>query len=235
MAAERRGLPAVQLPTFTVPADLTAEHLHAGPDFADAVANKLGIALLEAPADWLARLPPLLIRRRIESVPIRDAWQLRSPAFIKSPNDKSIKAMIYSDGTRLPGSDAVDADTLVLVSDLIDFTSEYRLFVLDGQVHAASQYAEDGRLYIADVSADALAFGKELLAEVGASLPSAVVIDIGDTSDGWAVIEANAAWASGCYHADPDRVLDVVLRAALPIGALLDRDKPFLRNHATHR
>ncbi|MEU7923213.1 hypothetical protein [Micromonospora zamorensis] len=32
----------------------------------------------------------------------------------------------------------------------------------------------------------------------------------------WAVIEANAAWASGAYLADPDLVLDVVLQAASP-------------------
>lgn len=230
MAAEHRGLATVRLPTFDVPPGLAAEHLHAGPEFADAVASRLGIALLEAPVDWLARLPRGLTRRRIAAVPIRQAWQLRSPAFIKSPNDKRIKAMIYSDGTRLPGPDAVDADTVVLVSNLIDFISEHRLFVLDGQVHAASQYAEDGRLHIADAPADALAFGKELLAEIGANVPSAVVVDIGDTADGWVVIEANAAWASGCYHADPDQVLDVVLRAALPVGRVLDRDKPFLRN-----
>jgi hypothetical protein len=43
-----------------------------------------------------------------------------------------------------------------------------------------------------------------------------VVIDIGATADRWAVIEANAARASGCYHADPDGLLDVVHRAALP-------------------
>lgn len=115
-AAERRGVDTVQMPTFTVPAGLTAEHLHAGPDFADTVAPHLGIALLEAPADWLPRLPHELIRRRITAMPIREAWQLRTPAFIKSPNDKTIRAMIYSDGTRLPGSDAVDGDRRVLLA-----------------------------------------------------------------------------------------------------------------------
>jgi hypothetical protein len=52
--------------------------------------------------------------------------------------------MIYSDGTRLPGSDAADPDTVVLISDIVGFTSEHRLLILDGQVHAGSQYAEDG-------------------------------------------------------------------------------------------
>ena len=83
---------------------------------------------------------------------------------------------------------------------------------------------------MADVSSDAVAFGNDVLAQVGTSLPSAVVIDIGETANGWAVIEAIAAWASSRYHADPDRALDVVLRSAMPHGAVLDRDKPFLRN-----
>ena len=43
-----------------------------------------------------------------------------------------------------------------------------------------------------------------------------MVIDIDATADRWAVLDADTAWASGCYHADPDRVLDVVHRAALP-------------------
>ena len=62
-AAQRRGLDTVQLPTFEVPHGLRAEHVHAGPRFADAVASTLGIALLEAPADWLANLPETWTRR----------------------------------------------------------------------------------------------------------------------------------------------------------------------------
>lgn len=144
----------------------------------------LGIALLEAPANWLARPPYALIRRRITAMPIREAWPLRTPAFIKSPNGKTIEAMIYSDGTRLPASDAVDSDTMVLVGDLINFTTEHRLLTLDGQVHAARQYAETGRLHLCDASSDALAFGTDVLGSVGTSLPSTMVMDIGDTADG---------------------------------------------------
>src|SRR4051812_44059200 len=64
-AAHRRGLPPVRLPTFEVPAGLHADHLHAGPSFADAVAPLLGIAPLEAPHDWLAGLPRDFTRREI--------------------------------------------------------------------------------------------------------------------------------------------------------------------------
>ena len=51
----------------------------------------------------------------------------------------------------------------------------------------------------------------------------------GDGKPAPAVIEANAAWASGHYAADPERVLDVVLRAAGPMTEIGERDRTFLR------
>ncbi|MFH9395982.1 ATP-grasp domain-containing protein [Streptomyces sp. NPDC017556] len=207
-----------------------AVHLHAGPSFADVVAPALGIALLEAPADWLARLPRALTRREVRAMPIDEAYRLRRPAFVKSPNDKSISALVYADGSRLPGPDAVDPATVVLVSDVMTFAVEYRLHLLDGAVHAAGQYAESGRLRLGPAEGDALAFGREVLAAAGETLPSAIVVDVGRDDEGrWAVIEANAAWATGCYSADPDRSLDTVLRAAGPATGLSPHDRGFVR------
>ncbi|MFD6280877.1 ATP-grasp domain-containing protein [Streptomyces sp. NPDC060209] len=230
--ARRRGLHTVQLPDREVPEGLCEgdAYLHAGPSFADAVAPALGIAPLEAPADWLARLPAPFVRREIRAVPIREAYALRRPAFVKSPNDKSIPALVYADGSRLPGPDAVDPGTVVLVSDVVVLDAEYRLYLLDGQVHTGSRYATSGRLDLAPLSAAARAFGSELLAAAGHTLPSAIVVDVGVTDAGqWAVVEANAAWASGCYASDPGRALDVVLRAAGPAAHLAERDGAFVR------
>ncbi|WP_405193745.1 ATP-grasp domain-containing protein [Streptomyces anulatus] len=207
-----------------------AVHLHAGPSFADVVAPALGIALLEAPADWLARLPRALTQRDIRATTISEAYRLRRPAFVKSPNDKSISALVYADGSRLPGPDAVDPATVVLVSNVMTFEVEYRLHLLDGAVHAAGQYAEAGRLRLGPPDGEALAFGRDVLAAAGKTLPSAIVVDVGRDDDGrWAVIEANAAWASGCYSADPDRALETVLRAAGPSTALSPHDRDFVR------
>ncbi|MGW2632995.1 ATP-grasp domain-containing protein [Streptomyces chattanoogensis] len=227
--ARRRGLRTVQLPTFALPGGLRATHLHAGPSFADAVAGPLGIAPLEAPARWLADLPRDLVRREIRALPLREAHALRRPVFVKSPNDKGIRAMVYADGSRLPGSDAVDPGTLVLVSDVVSFAAEYRLYLLDGEVCTGSRYAEDGRLRLGPLSRDAAAFGAELLERCGATLPSAIVVDVGRLDGHWAVIEANAAWASGRYTSDPDLALDTVLRAAGPVERVAARDLPFVR------
>ncbi|WP_259453070.1 ATP-grasp domain-containing protein [Streptomyces ginkgonis] len=228
-AAHRRGLPTVSLPSAAVPQGLSARHLHAGPTFADAVAPALGIALLQAPEDWLPALPQAFTRREIRALPLGEAYTLRRPAFVKSPNDKSVPARVYADGSRLPGPDALDPGTTVLVGDVVRFTEEHRLFLLDGAVHTAARYAEDGRLRTGPPSPGALAFGARLLAAVGDTLPSAVVVDVGRTAGGWAVVEANAAWACGRYTADADRALEVILRAAGPLSALTCRDRPFVR------
>lgn len=254
VAAVQRGLHTETMSTWRVPDHLRAHgeaHLYAGPLFADAVAHDLGLALLEPPADWLARLPRSLTRREITAATIDVARQVRRPAFIKTPNDKSFPARVYVDGTRLPGADAIDDGTIVLISDIIAFDREFRLFVLDGAVHAASQYALRGDLALAPLDGHpderaVMRFAVELLTTLGHTLPSAVVIDVGvvidddgggdgdDTDDGasretLAVIEANAAWASGHYACDPQRVLDVVLRASFDRSLLTERDAPFKR------
>ena len=117
----------------------------------------------------------------------------------------------------------------MLVSDIVEFTAEYRLHVLDAVVYAGSQYAVHGRLHLGPPSTEALAFGADLIAGYGHTLPSAIVVDVGLVEGYWAVIEANAAWASGAYVADPDLVLDVVLRAASPTASATARDRQFVR------
>ncbi|MFF0415788.1 ATP-grasp domain-containing protein [Kitasatospora sp. NPDC004745] len=260
-AAGRRGLRAAVAQAWQAPPELlgSAVHVYGGPLFADAVGRELDLALLEPSADWLARLPHALTGRQVACTTLAEARRLRRRAFVKPPADKLFAARVYPDGGALPGPELLDGDTPVLVSEVVRFRSEYRLFVLDGTVRAASRYAVDGDLSVAPLgttndsgangswaagsgaadaevdaaeAADALAFTAEVLAASGpgAALPSAVVVDVGLTDDGrWAVVEANAAWASGGYAADPEGVLDVVLRAGGPAARLPGSDRPFLR------
>jgi hypothetical protein len=205
------------------------------------VGADLGLALLEPPEDWLTRLPAEIVRREIRILTMAEAWELRAPLFLKPPNDKSFPARVYRQGTQLPGPDAVDPDTPVLASDPVRFTDEFRLYVLDGEVVAGAQYAVEGDLDIEPLAGHewehrVLGFAREVLRETADMLPSAVVVDVGLIADADgpgmsapAVIEANAAWASGHYAADPERVLDVVLRAAGPTAEAGARDRKFLR------
>nr|WNW36101.1 hypothetical protein RKE32_00260 [Streptomyces sp. Li-HN-5-13] len=62
-----------------------------------------------------------------------------------------------------------------------------------------------------------------------------MVVDVGQLLDPyrpghrWAVVEANMAWFSHAYAADPARVLDVVLRSAGPREHVRPRDAAFER------
>ncbi|MFJ6698146.1 ATP-grasp domain-containing protein [Streptomyces sp. NPDC091272] len=56
---------------------------------------------------------------------------------------------------------------------------------------------KNGRLSPGPLSEGAAAFGAELVSAYEATLPSAIVVDVGRMGTCWAVIEANAAWASG--------------------------------------
>ncbi|GHJ43836.1 hypothetical protein Cs7R123_11780 [Catellatospora sp. TT07R-123] len=242
-AARRRGLAVEPLSGPAVPDRLrsvSGGHLYGGPLFAAAVAADLDLALLEPDDDWLTGLPYEYTRRDIVLTTLGEARWSRTPMFVKQPREKALPAGVYADGSRLPGDDRHPADTEVLVSDIVTFLAEYRLFVLDGAVHTASRYAVSGRLDPAPLDAcahraDVLAFAADLLGTCAGTLPGAVVVDVGLVSDPdrghehWAVVEANMAWFSLAYAADPDRVLDVVLRAAGPRSRLTSRDAPFIR------
>ncbi|MFJ1707707.1 ATP-grasp domain-containing protein [Kitasatospora sp. NPDC088346] len=235
-AARRRGIHARTATRWEVPAELRGlrpAHLYGGPLFADAVGRDLGVAVLEDPPGWLPGLPFGLTRRKVECTTLAEARGLRRPAFVKPPNDKLFAARVYPDGSGLPGPDALEDDLAVLVSDIVTFRREYRLFVLDGEVLTGSRYLTDGGLDVAPLDedphrAEVLGFTADVLALGG--LPSAVSVDVGLLADGgWAVVEANSAWASGGYACDPDRVLDVVLRAAGPEQDVRPADLPHRR------
>nr|WP_237536734.1 ATP-grasp domain-containing protein [Streptomyces sp. SID5785] len=241
-AARRRGMRVETFGTWRTPDEWRGRpgaSLYAGPLFADAVGRELGLGLLEAAPGWLAGLPVELTGRDVELTTVAEARRLRRPAFVKPPNDKSFPARVYPDGSGLPGPDAVDDETPVLVSDIVAFDVEYRLFLLDATVRTASRYARHGDLDVAPLDGadplrdEVLRFAARLPAT---GLPSAIVVDVGRLArgGGWAVVEANAAWASGHYACDPDGVLDVVLRAAAPVDHVGPRDAPFLRA-APHR
>ncbi|MGW9207312.1 ATP-grasp domain-containing protein [Embleya sp. NPDC055664] len=211
---------------------------YGGPLFGDTVAASLDVALLEPADGWLTALPERWTRRGIAATTMGEARRLRVPAFVKPPSDKSFEAAVYTDGTRLPAG--VPDATPVLVAEIRTFVVEYRLFVLDGVPHTGSRYATFGRLdpmpLIDDPRAgEVFAFARDLLAEHGAGLPSAVVLDVGlaGTADSaeehWVVVEPNMAWFSNIYAADPARCLDVIVAAAGPRVALRPTDTRFAR------
>ncbi|MGF1428647.1 ATP-grasp domain-containing protein [Kitasatospora sp. LaBMicrA B282] len=218
-----------------------AVHWYGGPLAARRLDRALGLALLEPSDAWLAELPAEFTGRRIELTTLCEARAARRPVFVKPPSDKQFPAAVYQDGSRLPrGGERIAPDTPVLVSEVVTFAVEYRLFVLDGRIAAGSRYARYGRLDVAPLDADPAAagvrfFAAELLAAVADTLPSGVVVDVGllqdpdRGSERWAVVEANMPWFAHSYAADMAGVLDVVLRSAGPRQLVGAADRRFVR------
>ncbi|MDH6108360.1 hypothetical protein P3T36_003995 [Kitasatospora sp. MAP12-15] len=244
-AAVRRGLEVARLDGPLPPQTLAGRcvHWYGGPLAADRIGGRLDLALLQPADDWLAGLPEEFTGRCIELTTLSEARTARRPLFAKPPSDKQFPAAVYADGSRLPRQgERIDPDTLVLLSDVVTFAVEYRLFVLDGQIATGSRYARYGRLDTARLDGDGnetqvRAFAETLLAAARDTLPSAVAVDVGliqdpDTGrEQWAVVEANMPWFAHSYAADPDAVLDVVLRATGPHAQVAAADQRFIRQH----
>ncbi|MEU6815613.1 ATP-grasp domain-containing protein [Streptomyces sp. NPDC046860] len=249
-AARRRGMEVEALSPQGAPpsvADSRSAHYYGGPGFAERVVGALGVALLEPVDDWLVALPRTWTGRRITMATLEQARALTRPAFVKPPRDKCFPAAVYSDGNRLPVGPELAPDIPVQISETVSWAAEFRLFVLDGEVRTGSQYATYGRLDAHPLRGHrdehaVLEFARGLLAGCGDTLPSAVVVDVGrlttperPAEKRWAVVEANMAWFSNCYAAEPDRVLDVVLRSAGPRARLGPRDQRFWRGSGGDR
>jgi hypothetical protein len=185
---------------------------------APTLAVEFGITLLEPPDDWLPRLPDEYRHRRVRLTTLGDARTNPNPRFVKPPNDKSFTAGVYR-GEDLPKE--FPDDMPVLVADVVQWEKEFRCFVLDRRVLTLSVYLRDGVLQKENgyASTDAedtemLAFAERVLTDPRVEMPRAVVMDVGVIwGRGWAVLELNAAWASGLYGCDEAKVLEVIRHA----------------------
>ncbi|MBL9101992.1 MAG: ATP-grasp domain-containing protein [Myxococcales bacterium] len=200
---------------------------------ADAVAGALDLGLFEPPADWLPGLPAELRLREVTLTTLAEARRGGAGRFIKPVDDKFFPARVY---------EAVDIDAgiddalPVLVAEPVRFGLEVRAFVGDGQVVGLSAYIRDGGLArgagdwpLAPAEEEA---ARACLDRVIAAvpLPPAVVIDVGEiVGRGWAVVEANPAWASGLCGVDARDVLPLLRRACAPRHAIDPAEQRWVR------
>jgi ATP-grasp domain, R2K clade family 2 len=190
------------------------------------IAHKLSWALLDAPPDWLLHLSWNYCQRSIERKTLADAYKLAQPAFVKHATGKAFVAGVYASGADLPvESQSLSKTTPVLIAEPVHWEIEFRFFVLERQVMTFSSYwrdhhstrLNDGRWETWPAEGEeARDFLQTLLADPAVQIPPAIVIDIGKIRGrGWAVIEANAAWAAGIYGCDPFRILPVLARTCV--------------------
>jgi hypothetical protein len=206
---------------------------------ADALAEPLGLAFLEPTADWLPGLPLAYRKRAIRLSTLGDARASTERSFVKPPDEKWFGAAVYATGAAIEVAEGMEDGYPVLISEPVHFEIEYRFFVLDRAIATGSIYIRGGAIARsgegewpadpADTTA-ATEFLEGMLRDPAVQLPPAVVIDVGRIQDrGWAVVEANPAWASGICDADPLLVLDVLRRATVRRAAVVDADRRWVR------
>jgi hypothetical protein len=119
-------------------------------------------------------------------------------------------------------NEGVPADTLFQWTDtLLNLNHEHRFFIADGHIHTGSPYLIDGSIYssamVSPYFSDAYEVAESFLKilESNRKLPPALTLDVGRDEDSgeWLIIEANPAWSSGPYGADPSEILKVLERA----------------------
>lgn len=206
---------------------------------ADALAEPLGLAFLEPTADWLPSLPEGYRKRAVRLATLADARALTQRAFVKPPDEKWFGARVYESGAALEVAEGMEDDYAVLIAEPVVFEVEYRFFLLERAVATGSIYIRGGAIarregdeWPADPveTEAAAAFLQTLLRDPAVGLPAAVVVDVGRIQGrGWAVVEANPAWASGLCDADPLAVLPVLQRATVSRAALVEADRRWVR------
>jgi hypothetical protein len=239
-AALRRGWRVLRLPDWRAPEDLEVDDavVYGEPLFVAAVAETLTLAALEAPFDWLSKLPAEYLKRDVRFGDLTEARMMTGPRFVKPADDKCFKARVYQNAGELPAADGLPARTPVLIAEPVTWHVEFRAFVLERTVHAISPYLRNSQLARGEDGAwpcsgeeieQATSFLTQLLRDDRVGLPPGAVVDVGTIAGrGWATVESNPAWGSGIYGCDPDKVLDVIRAAQRPRSRLRDEDRRWL-------
>ena len=195
------------------------------PDWEGVVAPRY-VRLLRPSPTWLTTLPERCRKRAIRAAPLAEAQRDSDPAFVKPGREKRFPAGVYQPGSALLAATEGLPETLpVLVAEPVEWAVEIRCFVLDRRVVALSSYARSGRSaqsasgdwpFLPAEREQALDFLGTALEDPTVALPAAVVVDIGViVGRGWAVVEANEAWAAGLYGCEASAILPVLARASV--------------------
>jgi hypothetical protein len=99
-AALELGWTAERLQNWQPPVGLSERDpiIYGEPMFAVAVAEALGLALIEPTLDWLAGLPSRYLNRHVRFLTFGDVGEIDYPTFIKPADDKCFPASVYVSG-----------------------------------------------------------------------------------------------------------------------------------------
>jgi hypothetical protein len=193
--------------------------------FCEVIAQQMNWKLKANTFDWLAKINPYYLKRKVEFMTLGEAKKLAERKFIKPADDKCFDAKIYEAGEFKP-HELISDNYPVLVSDPVQFDLEYRTFVDGKKVLTWSNYicyehiADPNYWNMIPLEGDRYPHDtvNDLLHDLDfhdmgvTTVPS--VIDVGRIKGkGWAIIETNQAWASGLYGCDAGEALKVMAQS----------------------
>jgi hypothetical protein len=202
MAWVAAGGDVTRLARFWEPPPLERDRvrLYGNDTFCLVLADVLGLVLVSPPDDFLLNLDQRLLGREIGALALGDAASIEFPRFVKPIVPKQFPARVYEDWDTLGAvTRGLDPGAVVIHSEPVHFEAEARVFVLDGEVAAASLY--EGTASLDGLPAWIAAVAKRI------SLPPTVVLDLGWLDGRWVVIEANATWGAGLNGCDATAVV----------------------------
>jgi hypothetical protein len=154
------------------------------------------------PIGFPPALTPFLHRqvRQVAAIDVAGRW------FVKPVATKLFNGFVFDATGPSPQMDAHDreqreaflalpGDAAVWISDPVRFVSEWRFYVLGGQVAGSGRYDADGA---DDAPVPDFTIVKQAIAALTLSAPYALDVGVLDTGE-TAVVEANPAWAIGLY------------------------------------
>jgi len=230
---ETLRLDGQRIPDWFDPSDGKIALFYTAPHAFD-IASQLSRTLLGCHPEWILELPDELVRRQIRQMTLREAMALPGKSFVKHSVSKAFPAGVYDSESLAQASAKLRPGALVHVAEIVEWTVEYRSFVLQGAVHTISPYRRFDRVIeghrelgapVREVQ-EARQFASSVLQSPSVKCPPAFVLDVGYIADrGWAVVEFNECWASGIYACDPPKVLDTLLRACVPSESMAEHEK----------
>lgn len=99
----------------------------------------MGWTLKQNSFDWLAKIHPFFLKRKVDFMTLGEAKKIQETKFIKPADDKVFLAKVYAPG-ELIVPEVVPNDTPTLVSDIVEFDLEYRTFTDGEKVLTWSNY-----------------------------------------------------------------------------------------------
>lgn len=210
-AWERRGGRVLRLGRFWEPPPLDPNlvRVYGNETFCLVLQQKLGLHLTSPADELLLEVPARALGRRVRSVRRGDLGSVAFPIFIKSLAPKQIRSRVYASRVEIEAECAgLDPESPLIVSEVVTFQAEARCFVLGGSVLDGAAY--EGSMDLKEVAAFVRDLGSSM------NFPHALVVDVGQTPSGLALVEFNSVWAAGLNGCDPERVLPAIVQASAP-------------------